>query len=345
MERIPILPPPSTSGAIDTGERIYFNQIFDVDALSESLQWPILDWSDVKAPESKQWDALGCWFTWSDSVPRWSAVPPMLFVDSSYTHTPPWSSLPGGGPMLSAVYTLSFPTGRRWALENPTTLPSPEKKHKDLPDQHLFCFDYLFYAGLTFPRDTFGFDWSVGWNKVARHAHFTPLLLDGAKRHLRKLFDISPREALPPFIAIHIRRGDFGGWCSGKPIDECFAPLSAYGVRVKEIQEELLSKKDLHVRHVVFSSDDDESSGLYKEAASLGWKRLAFDKDDAEMALRKTLSGWTTTLMDPVLHSLAVGFVGTETSTYSLLSKLRVEDWNGGVIRTVKWGHKGADDH
>ena len=49
--------------------------------------------------------------------------------------------------------------------------------------------------------------------------------------------------------------------------------------------------------------------------------------------------------MDPILHSLAIGFVGTETSTYSLLSKHRVQEWNGGVIRTVKWGHKGADDH
>ncbi len=66
-ERIPILPPPSFTHHVEGREVIFFRQIFDIDALSESLQWPILDWSEVKAPDSKQWDTLGCWYGWCEN--------------------------------------------------------------------------------------------------------------------------------------------------------------------------------------------------------------------------------------------------------------------------------------
>ncbi len=49
--------------------------------------------------------------------------------------------------------------------------------------------------------------------------------------------------------------------------------------------------------------------------------------------------------MDTAIQSLAIGFVGTEFSTFSLLSQHRVEDWNGGVTRSVMWGTRGADGH
>ncbi len=63
------------------------------------------------------------------------------------------------------------------------------------------------------------------------------------------------------------------------------------------------------------------------------------------MGLASFFTRWTSTIMDPAIHSLATGFVGTDVSTYSLLSSHRVEDWNGGATRAVKWGIKGADDH
>ncbi len=93
------------------------------------------------------------------------------------------------------------------------------------------------------------------------------------------------------FVAVHIRREDFGGWCHDVPVDECLAPPSAYRVRVREIQEELLATKNIHATHVVFSSDDNKPSQYWEEVATFGWKRLAFEKDDAEMALRESLGG------------------------------------------------------
>jgi len=152
-------------------------------------------------------------------------------------------------------------------------------------------------------------------------------------------------EVIPPFIAVHMRRGDFKDWCGDMPIDVCFASPSAYRVHVKEVQDELLAKKNIRVQHVVFSSNDNKPSRYWDEVATYGWQRLAFEKDDAEMDLRKSLGSWTSTIMDPAIHSLATGFVGTDMSTYSQLSTHRVEDWNGGVTRAVKWGTKGAGDH
>jgi hypothetical protein len=50
-------------------------------------------------------------------------------------------------------------------------------------------------------------------------------------------------------------------------------------------------------------------------------------------------------IIDAVVQSNGMGFVGTELSTFSTLARRRVEDWQAGVTRTVKWGYKGADDH
>ena len=47
------------------------------------------------------------------------------------------------------------------------------------------------------------------------------------------------------------------------------------------------------------------------------------------------LGEWYPPLIDIVAQSYAVGFVGTEDSTFSLIGQRRVESWNGGVTRNV----------
>lgn len=71
-------------------------------------------------------------------------------------------------------------------------------------------------------------------------------------------------------------------------------------------------------------------------------------------------------LIDAVVQSMGIGFVGTARSTMSLVAAKRVEDWNGGISRQVSappselhpfltlprrtfafqvsWGRNGADD-
>ncbi|KAF8321319.1 hypothetical protein DL93DRAFT_2152536 [Clavulina sp. PMI_390] len=50
-------------------------------------------------------------------------------------------------------------------------------------------------------------------------------------------------------------------------------------------------------------------------------------------------------IIDQAVHSLAIGFVGTDLSTMSRMGALRVETWNGGITRKVMWGNKKADIH
>jgi len=50
-------------------------------------------------------------------------------------------------------------------------------------------------------------------------------------------------------------------------------------------------------------------------------------------------------IIDAVVQSKGMGFVGNDLSTFSILARRRVEDWQRGVTRTAKWGFKGADDH
>lgn len=51
------------------------------------------------------------------------------------------------------------------------------------------------------------------------------------------------------------------------------------------------------------------------------------------------------TLLDTVILSMGAGLVGTDLSTMSLLAQRRVESWNGGATRMVKWHGKDADEH
>jgi len=50
-------------------------------------------------------------------------------------------------------------------------------------------------------------------------------------------------------------------------------------------------------------------------------------------------------LIDAVVQSGGVGFVGTDRSTMSGLARRRVESWKDGAVRTFKWGTADADNH
>lgn len=54
-----------------------------------------------------------------------------------------------------------------------------------------------------------------------------------------------------------------------------------------------------------------------------------------EERTEEVYSAWYPALVDNVVQSLGVGFVGTDQSTFSLVSKRRVEDWNNGATRWV----------
>ena len=146
--------------------------------------------------------------------------------------------------------------------------------------------------------------------------------------------------------------GDFSGWCNGVPVEECFALIP-----VIARQEELSAKPpDMDIKHVTMTSDGrgEARRDLVK---AQGWYRLDHSNTAAEYGrwfvlpflfplFRSSLATVRyPVIVDAVVQSKGMGFVGNDLSTFSVLARRRVEDWQRGVTRTVKWGHKGADDH
>ncbi|KAI0638784.1 hypothetical protein C8Q77DRAFT_1151813 [Trametes polyzona] len=353
--RIPIIPP-FTSHIGGTATPLAFSDIFDVPRMVVALNTPILEWHMVKdldrAQSENVKDELGCWNIWEvDNVeaqgPRGSYSTTLLNLDISYTRAPASVKLipnfeHDSHSTFWSLAKLAFPEGRAEALsrphENPTR-PSEVNKVIIPPDEQLVCYDYLYYVCALEPFE-FERDYSPMWREVMIHARWTSSLQDLARGYLRRVFRLPPGAAIPPYIAIHARRGDFLGWCGDVPKEQCFAPLGAYARRVAEVQEEIRRTRGIYVSHVIMTGDEKDPSwwGAVEER---GWLRI----DHAGERTAEQFGNWYPVVLDAVVQSMAIGFVGTDRSTFSHMARRRVTDWNNGAVRLVKWGTPGADDH
>jgi len=156
------------------------------------------------------------------------------------------------------------------------------------------------------------------------------------------VFDVPDESQIPPFIAVHIRRTDFSLPCpKDKPLSDCYVQLSSVVHRVEQVQNEISAMGLAPVTKVVVTSDEKNGT-FWQEIADLGWKFVDHGKEETSKKYNK----WYPTLIDGVIQSMGAGFVGTDRSTMSLISRRRVEDWTHGVTRIVKWGTPDADhDH
>jgi hypothetical protein len=72
------------------------------------------------------------------------------------------------------------------------------------------------------------------------------------------------------FISVHVRRTDFEGGCYGVTKDECFAPLSAYERRVREVRERLRNRTNgANVKTVIVTSDERDPK-WWSQVSTLG---------------------------------------------------------------------------
>jgi hypothetical protein len=79
-DRVPILGPfvPSHIGSAPT---LYFSDVFDLPRLRKSLGKPVLEWREVKDPNSEVFDNIGCWNIWEAEpyeYPRLDSLPDVL---------------------------------------------------------------------------------------------------------------------------------------------------------------------------------------------------------------------------------------------------------------------------
>ncbi|KAF7971400.1 hypothetical protein HWV62_21242 [Athelia sp. TMB] len=343
--RVPVVPPfvPSHIGG-DAGS-IAFGEVFNTTRLGELIGIPVIEWQDVKQPGSDYDDEIGCWDVWqstqySEDYPRRSGVPDALNLDISYTKTPEWVKLIPGEindkhATFWALASLGFPNVRNREL----VPPRPSDKHGVMlpPDEHMLCYDYLYYVCAQNPFE-YGYDYSPAWRFAAQHMHWTNWLEELSEWYVRQALKIEIGAPTPPYISIHVRHHDFQVYCEDLPLADCFAPISAIARRVQEVKEELLLKQGLDVKHIIMTSDEDDPA-WWAEVYAQGWKAPDHSKTATEYGR------WYPVLVDAVIQSNGRGFVGTDRSTMSEMAKRRSESWHNGVTRMVRWGHIGADDH
>lgn len=168
--------------------------------------------------------------------------------------------------------------------------------------------------------------------------YWSPTILRLADQYVRKTIGVAEGDPTPPWIAIHIRHGDFRNLCGETPLEECFAPLSVVSRRVEEVKKELYERKGITVSHVIMTSDERNAT-WWEGVKAQGWYSI----DHSQTV--ELMGQWYPVFIDAAIQSLGMGFVGTDGSTMSVLARRRVESWNDGSTRTVKWGSPGADDH
>ncbi|KAJ7293089.1 hypothetical protein C8J57DRAFT_1268093 [Mycena rebaudengoi] len=353
-DRVPIISlfQPSHIGRDESP--ISFGEMFDIPRLRTGLGKQVLDWPEVKDSSGDVLDDLGCWNVYGYGTRAQRPFEPclsnlLLPPDLSFTKTPNWVKMipdfiHDEHSTFWALASLAFPATRAENLV--PALPSPVHNVSIPPDEHLLCYDYLYYVGAHKPFEIEE-DYSPAWRYAGQHMHFLPSIAPLADQYVRRALGIEGNGLIPPLVSIHVRHGDFDGWCDGLPVEECFAPLSVIARRVREVQD-ILKRKGITAKHVVMTSDEKNET-WWRQVADLGWKAIEHSQTKAKygpwsvfffFSARRTL-----VIIDAVVQSQGIGFVGTDRSTMSILARKRIESWNDGTGVLVQWGTPDADDH
>jgi len=346
-ERVPIIGPFTPSHVGGDAGNVLFSDVFDIEYLSKSIGIPVLEWHEVKN-SSEEIEDIGCWSVWQavqvrESKPRITNALSLQGLDISFTAGPTsLQKFPGNPHDPSAhfwsVASLLYSPDRENSLRD----PQPSEVHGAVlpPDDHLACFDYLYYI-CAYSSFEFESDISPAWRFVAKHFRWTNRLQSLGDEYLRRIFQVPDNEPIPPYIAIHARRAnDFIVYCRDVPKEDCFPSIPTYHRRIAEIQEETRERLGIVPEHVIMLSDEQDPA-WWDSIRAEGWYTPNHVAEDTVNKHGK----WYPVLIDAVIQSSGIGFIGMEQSTMSLLAGRRVRDWQSGVYKSVKWGTPNADDH
>ncbi|KAK7063789.1 lysophospholipase NTE1 [Favolaschia claudopus] len=338
-DRVPILPVFMSSHLPVNTPPLPFGDVFDLPRFRQALELPVLEWREVKEADSKVVDDVGCWNVWEsvqykEKSPRYSNVPHTLGLDISFTKTPEWIKMipkyeHDQHSSFWSLATLAFPQTRNANIV--PALPSAQHHLSLPPDEQLLCFDFLYYVAAHRPFEI-GKDYSPAWRYVGQHMRWTAALEQLADEYIRHTLKVDPEDSIPPFVSVHARRDDFEGWCpEAVTIEECFASLPVIARRVDEVKAEILGRKGVTVEHVIITSDEKDQT-WWDGVAEMGWST----PDHIGLDTEAKHGSWHPVLIDAVIHSRGIGFVGTDRSTFSILSARRVRSWHDGPVRLVK---------
>jgi len=187
----------------------------------------------------------------------------------------------------------------------------------------------------------------TSWQEIGQHLHFTELVESRATSYLMKLFPQTnpdrPQD-LPPFITIHLRRGDFAEFTGAyTDLEKYVQALNKLLPRLQQRIDDPTSfsgpgrtpyrkphyvsnnsnKKKLAASSysIVATTDESSSSPFVQKVKQLGWKVV----DHEEFNTKQEFGGWWPTLLDCAILARGASFVGTDRSTYTHLAALRVK--------------------
>ncbi|KAG1887518.1 uncharacterized protein F5891DRAFT_1167021 [Suillus fuscotomentosus] len=215
-ERIPIIPK-FLSNHIDPSAPLFvFGEVFDIPRL-------------VKDPESQVLNDVDVW---------WTRIPSWVELTSPSVHQ--------NNASFSYLASLGFPESRSKSLElSLTNRPSLQQQVSLPPDDHVLCFDFLYYISAHHTWE-WEIDYSPAWRSVGQHMRWTA--------SMEKIADADARRAMneptPP-------------QCEEFPVDQCFVPLSVIARRVSEVQEELRTRKGIDDTHVIMTSDERDPHPVF----------------------------------------------------------------------------------
>lgn len=294
-DHVPILPPftpnwlhfreDEESGHLHRS--IPFGQVFNVSRLTHALHRPILEWKDVKNPNSTHVDDIGCWSLYQttsrEGLVRESRAPSLIGADISYTPMPRAvkMNLDDPGDYHSTYAQLAGFLHTKTPFEQLGVESSPSRLHGTVlpPNKNLVCIDYLYFV-CDVDMYEYEKDYHPAWHFVGQHMHYIDYIANAAKAAITRAAGLPIGSEAPPYIAVHARRADFRDHCKADntPEEECFAPLSAFAIRVQEVRQELKFSKGLDVETVLMMSDEKDE-GWWDEVAALGWHRIIHDHE------------------------------------------------------------------
>ncbi|GAA6000105.1 O-fucosyltransferase family protein [Rhodotorula paludigena] len=240
--------------------------------------------------------------------------------------------------------------GNKTLSRHETIKPGFHPREDAEPDDRMLCLDTTFFTGSRILKPAYIPDVELeppriyegeGWTKAGQYLRFSSGVEKLADIYLTELFGVSHMRHVPPFISVHIRRGDFQ---SARGLTS----LEMYTDAVQRVRDKLNRRMDNpdgwtgagheHQKYfrgvrgedyaVVATTDEAPDSDFVRQLREeLGWKVV----DHEAMNTVGELGAWYPTMVDAAILARGRGFVGTEWSTFSYLAGLRVKYWNGGV--------------
>ncbi|KAL7410919.1 hypothetical protein BDY24DRAFT_398063 [Mrakia frigida] len=294
------------------------DELFDLKKYTELTSFPTLGWRDLKSPEAPL-ERASCYES-HDQVDRIipaSALTGNQATGESAIEVDIWSSpssISDIHRIQNLVRFLGDEEGRKeheeellakWGRgEIGMQLDGWEPRR---PRGEFVCWSELYY----FYTDRFDERWETSWpawRAVGTHLHFAQPLLKVVEEYKEQVLGDPSKK----YISIHARHGDFGRG----------TPPSTYLPHVLSLQSRHPSLATAPV--LVFSDETDDAWWL--GVKDQGWLRM----DHEKLRTSQERGAWYPALIDMVLLSESGALIGTQASTFSLLAKLRVQDWGGG---------------